>query len=72
MTDDDIRISGVFMGDKRLRWRDIKEAREEENWLRLIGREWMANAQINLNHLQPTEREAFVHLVQERVREANA
>ena len=72
VTDDDIRISGVLMGDKRLRWRDIKEAREEENWLRLIGREWMENAQINLNHLQPTERQEFVQLVQQRVREVDA
>jgi hypothetical protein len=70
LTDEDIRISGVLIGDKRLRWHDIKEIREEEDWVRLIGREWTGGAQMNLNHLQPTERHEFMRLVREHVHNA--
>jgi hypothetical protein len=72
MTDEDIRMSGVLIGDKRMRWQDIKEVRQEEDWVRLIGREWIGSTQINLNHLQPSERQVFMQLVQEHVHKANA
>jgi hypothetical protein len=72
MTDEDLRMSGVLIGNKRMRWQDIKEVRQEDDWVRLIGREWIGSTQINLNHLQPTERQVFVQLVQEHVHKANA
>jgi hypothetical protein len=72
LTDTDVRISGVFIGYKRLRWQDIKEVQQEEDWVRLVGREWVGGAQINLNHLPLTERHEFVQLVRQHVSRANA
>jgi len=71
VTDEDIHISGVLIGDKRRRWQDIKEVQQEDNWIRLIGREWIGSAQINLNHLPPTERQELVQLLQQHVHSAN-
>jgi hypothetical protein len=71
MTDEDIRMSGVLIGDKRMRWHDIKDIQQEENWVRLIGREWIGSAHINLNHLPATERQEFVQLMRQHVHSAN-
>ena len=71
VTDEDIHISGVLIGDKRRRWQDIKEVRQEDNWIRLIGREWIGSAQIKLNHLPPTERQELVQLLQQHGHSAN-
>ncbi len=71
LTDDEIRIGGVFIGYKRVRWQDIKEVRQEKDWVRLVGREWVGSNQINLNHLQATERHEFLQLLHEHVRSAN-
>ncbi len=72
LTDEDIRIGGVFMGYKRVRWQDIKDVKQEADWMQLIGREWIGSTHINLNHLSQAERDVFVHLVREHVDRANA
>jgi hypothetical protein len=71
VTDEDIRMSGLLIGDKRMRWQDIKEVRQEDNWIRLIGREWIGSAHINLNHLPSAERQELVQLLQQHVHRAN-
>ncbi|ETW98397.1 MAG: hypothetical protein ETSY1_18900 [Candidatus Entotheonella factor] len=71
LTDEDIRIAGVFIGYKHVRWQDIKDVKQSDDEIRLVGREWVGSTQINLNHLQPTERHDFVQLVQQLVHRAN-
>lgn len=71
LTNEDLRIAGVLIGYKRVRWQDIKDVKQEEDGMRLIGREWIGSTQINLNHLQPAEQHEFVQLVRQQVHRAN-
>ncbi len=72
LTDEELCISGVFVGYKHVRWQDIKAVEQDEDWLRIIGREWIGSTQINLNHLVQIERDEFINLVRQHVDGASA
>lgn len=72
ITDEELLISGVWLGRKRLRWRDVKELKEDERSVRLVGREWVGGTELSPQHLSDAERQSFLELVRDRVRLAVA
>ena len=67
LTDETLSTPGLLIGDHRVRWQDIKEIRQEEAGMRLIGREWVGTTHINLDHLRSEDRQAFETLVRQYV-----
>ena len=72
LTDEGIRIGGVLIGYKHVRWQDIKAVEQDNHWLQLLGREWIGTTHINLHHLPQIERPEFINLVREHVDRTNA
>ncbi len=72
LTDENLLISGVLVGHKRLRWQDIKDVKQESNRIRIIGREWIGGAEINLNFLSNHEQDEFLQLLQANIERAQA
>lgn len=72
VTDDVLLISGVWLGRKRLCWRDIKEVKEDERSVRLVGREWVGGTELFPHYLSEAEQQSFLELVRTRVRLAVA
>lgn len=72
VTDDELLIGSRFVGRKRILWRDIKQIQQDGYGIRLIGHELFGGTSLNLTSIARAQRDDFVQLVQDKVRQAVA